>query len=398
MDPSILICPNAFKGSLTAMEAAQAMAEGIARLNAEWRSDSISDPHNTNSGRVIRTTCLPLADGGDGTLETLVEATGGTIHRESVRGPLGEKVEAAWGRLGGSQSATAVIEMAQASGLRLLRETERDPIRASTYGTGQLMRAAFNSGCRLLMVCIGGSATNDGGAGMAQALGARLLDEQGRDLPPGGAALRQLARIDLSRFDMPAGVRVIVACDVDNPLYGPEGASVIYGPQKGAAPEQVRLLDEALVHFGSLLNSLAGREVAAIPGAGAAGGLGAGLMAFCQAELGSGTERVLEVTGFDAHCKEAALVLTGEGRLDGQTARGKLIAGVARHAQSAGVPCAAIAGDLAEGAEETLRSEGLSVAISLTSGPISREHAMHEARGLLVSAAERVARLLTLWR
>lgn len=380
----ILICPNAFKGCLTAPEAARAIAEGVARLEvgSKWK---------------LTTTCLPLADGGDGTLETLVEATGGTLHPLIVRGPLNTPVEAAWGRLGGARSDTAIIEMAQASGLRLLRAEEYDPLRASTYGTGELMRAAMEAGCRTLLVGIGGSATNDGGAGMAQALGARLLNTDGEETPPGGAALADLAQIDLSGFIMPPDIRVIAACDVDNPLFGPEGASAVYGPQKGAGPEQVRQLDAALRRYSEVLRDWMGRDVALVPGAGAAGGLGAGLMAFCRAELSPGAEMVLDVTGFDAQCAASDLILTGEGRLDDQTARGKLIAGVARRARAAGVPAAALVGDLAEGAEEALRREGLSAAMSLTAGPISRDEAMRDAHRLLAAAAERLLRLATLW-
>jgi len=378
----VLVCPNAFKGSLTAALAARAIAEGLARVQEPTAS--------------FEALCLPLADGGDGTLETLVEATGGEIHRATVRGPLGRPVEAAWGRLGGAQRETAVIEMAQASGLRLLSPEEYDPLHATTYGTGELMRAALEAGCRTLIVGIGGSATNDGGAGMAQALGARLLDAQGNELPPGGAALRQLARMDLRAFRLPAETKVIVACDVDNPLCGPEGAAAIYGPQKGATPEMARVLDAALAHYAAILRAQLGAEVAEVPGAGAAGGLGAGLLAFCQATLQPGTEMALDVTQFDARVRECRLVITGEGRLDGQTARGKVVAGVARRARAAGVPAVALAGSVQEGAEALLRAEGLTGALCILDGPLTVEEAMRDAYRLLAGAAERLARLLAL--
>ncbi|HZT43638.1 MAG TPA: glycerate kinase [Chthonomonadaceae bacterium] len=377
----ILICPNAFKGSLTASEAARAISEGIGRAASE-------------AGRTIETRCLPLADGGDGTLETLVEATGGTILHQTVRGPLGRPVEAAWGRLGGERQDTAVIEMAQASGLRLLSSEERDPRRASTYGTGELMRAAFEAGCRTVLAGIGGSATNDGGAGMAQALGARLLDAQGRDLPPGGAALRHLARIDLTGFRMPPEARVMVLSDVDNPLTGPEGASAIYGPQKGATPEMVRELDEALAHYAQVLRDLLGADVAALPGAGAAGGLGAGLMAFCKATLRPGIEVVLEVTGFEAQLRACDLVVTGEGRLDAQTARGKVVAGVARQASAAGIPVVALAGAIEKGTDARLQAEGLSAALCILERPLTLEEAMSDTYWLLADTAARMIRVV----
>lgn len=375
----LLVCPNAYKGSLTAVQAAAAIAEGIGRVAPSAQID-----------------LLPLADGGDGTLETLTAATGGTKHRCHVRGPLGEPVEAAWGRLGGDQRGTAVIEMAEASGLRLLRREERDPRRADTYGTGELMRAALEAGCRTLLVGIGGSATNDGGAGMAQALGARLLDAQGHELPPGGAALARLAHIDLSGFALPPETQVVVACDVDSPLVGPEGASAIFGPQKGATPDMVRELDAALAHYAALLKDALGADVSRTPGAGAAGGLGAGLMAFCHATLRSGTEMVLDATRFDARCAPCSLVVTGEGRLDAQTARGKVIAGVAQRAAQAGVPAVALVGGMEHGAEAALRATGLAAAMSIVEGPIEVETAMQQGEKLLSGAAERLMRLLTL--
>lgn len=379
--PHILLCPNAFKGSLTAPQAARAMAEGIRRAATPEEIEIVS---------------LPLADGGDGTLETLVDATGGTIHRHTVQDPLGRPIEAAWGRLGGAQRDTAVIEMAQASGLRLLHREEYAPLVTTTYGTGELMRKALEAGCRSLLVGIGGSATNDGGAGMAQALGIRLLDAAGEDLPPGGAALARLARIERSGFLLPPQTQVWVACDVDNPLCGPEGAAAIYGPQKGATPAMILELDAALAHYARILRDQLNADVAEIPGSGAAGGLGAGLLAFCNATLRPGTELALEVTGFDAALENCCLVLTGEGRLDGQTARGKVVVGVARRAKTAGIPAVALAGALAENAENLLRREGLTAALSILEGPASLEAALSDAERLVQNTAERLWRLLSI--
>jgi glycerate 2-kinase len=387
---TVLVCPNAYKGSLTAVEAARIIVRGMQR-----------GPRVRNEGgdATIRLAfrAMPLADGGDGTLETLVEATGGTIERLSVRGPLGLPVIAEWGRLGGDQRDTAVIEMAQASGLCLLRPDQYDPLAASTYGTGELMEAAIAAGCSQLLVAIGGSATNDGGAGMAQALGARLTDERGEELPPGGGALCRLANIDLSGWKVPRGTQITVACDVDNPLCGPMGAAAIYGPQKGATPGMIEDLDAALRHYAGILRDTMGIDVEHTPGAGAAGGLGAGLMAFAGGILRPGTDLILDVTGFDAACVGCRLVVTGEGRLDAQTARGKLIAGVTRRAARAGIPVVALVGGIAEGAEEALRSEGLAAALSIVPGPVSVDDAIKNAEPLLEAVAERLARLLTLW-
>ncbi|HLJ57895.1 MAG TPA: glycerate kinase [Chthonomonadaceae bacterium] len=385
----ILICPNAFKGSLTAVEAAEAIRAGIERGAASI---------GATGGRFvdqITTDLLPLADGGDGTLQTLVAATGGRIIPLRVPGPLGRPVDAAWGRLGGAWGGTGVIEMALASGLALLRSDERDPMRASTYGTGVLIRAALEQGCEQVVVGIGGSATNDGGAGMATALGARLLDAHGRELSPGGAALANLARIDLDGMKSLSSVDILIASDVDNPLCGPEGASAVYGPQKGATPEMVTELDAALARYATVLREQLGLDVASKPGAGAAGGLGAGLMAFCGAKLRSGLEIATEVTGFDARLARCSLAITGEGRIDGQTARGKVVAGVARRAAAAGVPVVALAGAIEPGAEAQLRPLGLTSVLPIPDRPMSVDEAMRDAAGLLAAAAERLIRLIS---
>lgn len=379
----ILICPNAFKGSLTAMAAADAIRSGLERGAKDLRGGGAW-------GEEIETDLLPLADGGDGTLATLVAATGGEIVPCRVLGPLGSPVGAAWGRLGGARSDTAVVEMALASGLALLRPEERDPRRATTYGTGELIRAALDAGCRKIVVGIGGSATNDGGAGMACALGVRFRDAQGRDLEPGGAALARLATVDLSGLRLPPGAEFVVASDVDNPLTGPEGASAVYGPQKGAAPEMVRELDAALVHYARVLRAHTGKDVATLPGSGAAGGLGAGLMAFCGAEMRSGLDLAMELTDFDSRLAGCRLAITGEGRIDGQTVRGKVVAGVAHRAKAAGVPVVALSGAVEADAERDLRAIGLTAALSILEGPTTLEEAMRNAGPLLTSASERL--------
>lgn len=377
----VLICPNAFKGSLSAGLAAQAIATGLRRGYAN---------------RPLELVCLPLADGGDGTMETLVAATGGQTHAHRVRGPFGESRLAHWGQLGGGQGDVAIIEMAEAAGLRLLSPGQADPRITTTYGVGELMLEAANRGCRVLVLGIGGSATNDGGAGMAQALGARLLDAQGQELPQGGAALRQLASIDLSGWRLPPHVQVTVACDVDNPLCGPTGASAIYGPQKGADALTVLELDGALSHYADVLEAHTNLQVRDVLGAGAAGGLGAGLMAFCGATLMPGTDMALEITGFEDNLAACDLVITGEGRLDAQTARGKVIAGVAKQARARNIPVVALAGSVEAGAEEELRDLGLSVALSIVQHPLPVETAMADGYRLLMEAAERVGRLLSL--
>ncbi len=373
---TVLICPNAYKGSLTAIEAAASIEEGLRRVHSS-----------------IQLISLPLADGGDGTLSTLVKATGGSLNHSVVSGPLGDLVNAKWGRLGGDKSDTAVIEMSEASGMRLLAPEIRDPLNSSTYGTGELMLAAVQAGCSKLLVAIGGSATNDGGAGMAQALGAKLLDMEGKPLDPGGAALRNLAVIDLSEWKLPRDVGVEVACDVDNPLTGLDGASYVYGPQKGATPEMAAQLEESLSHYADVLAEKLNVEVREIPGSGAAGGLGAGLIAFCNGKLRSGVELTLEAVEFEKYCRTSQLVITGEGGLDSQTIRGKAIAGVSRLAAKHHVPVIALVGSLEEESERKLHDEGLLAAFTIIPGPSSLAYAMENAYRLLANAAERHARL-----
>ena len=297
----IVIAPQSFKGSLSAMEAARAIAKGV--LAAEPEAEIA---------------LVPVADGGDGTLNALVDSSNGQVFRSVVTGPLGQAVEAQWGVMGDGQ--TAVVEMAQASGLGLVPFKRRNPLTSTTRGTGQLIKEALDKSHPRIIVGLGGSATNDAGVGMAVALGARFLDAQGRPLQEGGAALAQLARIDLSQLH-PAleSAEVIGATDVTNPLCGPTGASAVYGPQKGATPEMVNRLDQALSNFARVAQEELGRDVSEHPGAGAAGGLGAGLMAFAGAQLKSGIDMVCQLLDFDRHLEGADLVITGEGRADVST-------------------------------------------------------------------------------
>lgn len=371
----VVIAPDSFKGSLPAAAVAEALAAGIARV---WPQAEIL--------------CKPVADGGEGTVDALVNATGGRFVETEATGPLGERVRARWGILG--DDATAVVEAAAASGLGLVPPEQRDPRRATSRGTGELIRAALDAGCRRIIVGLGGSATNDGGAGMARALGARLLDRSGRELPEGGAALTDLDRIDLSGLDPRlAEAEIVGAADVTNPLLGPHGASAVFGPQKGASPADVALLEAALARYADVLARETGRDVRHVPGAGAAGGLGAGLLAFCGASLRSGADVVLEAVGLEDAVRPAALVVTGEGKLDGQTAFGKAPLAVARLAKRHGKPVVAVAGALGEGVER-LYALGIDAALSIAPGPIDPVSSQREAARLLQDAGERLARLV----
>lgn len=366
----VVVAPDKFEGSLSAGQAAEAIEAGLRRARPD--------------AEVIR---LPLGDGGAGTLEALV-AAGFQRVPVAATGPTGEPVAAAVAVHG----PRAFVEMAEASGLKRLPGGRRAPLAATTYGTGQLLAAALDHGAREIVLGIGGSATTDGGAGMAAALGARLLDQAGADLPPGGAALLRLARIDVSGLDPRLReVRVTVASDVDNPLTGPEGAAHVYGPQKGAGPDDVLLLDSALRRYARVLADDLGMDVADTPGAGAAGGLGAGAIAFLGAELRTGIELVLELVGFDEAVDGADLVITGEGKLDAQSLRGKAPVGVARAAGAHGVPVVAVAGAV-EVADRELRAAGFEEAHALLELEPDPRRSMAEAAPLLERLAERIGR------
>lgn len=367
----VLVAPDSFKGSLKSPEVARAMAAGARAAAAD-----------------VETVLLPVGDGGEGTLEALVTATGGTYESHAVTGPLGDPLTARLGLLGDGQ--TVFVEMAEASGLSRVPPHRRDPLRAGTYGTGELLRAALATGRPRLLIGIGGSATTDGGAGALQALGARLLDADGRDLPPGGAALSRLARLDLSALQLPRGLEVLVACDVTNPLTGPEGAAAVYGPQKGASSEDIVLLDAALAHYARIGERNLGRTVQQAPGAGAAGGLGFALIAFLGGRLERGVRLVLDAVRFDAHLREADVVLTGEGRIDRQTtAFGKTLTGLGERARRAGVPVLALAGALSDDVGD-YRAAGLAGLGAIVPRPMPLEEAMAQAAPLVEAAARRM--------
>jgi glycerate kinase len=363
----VLVAPDSFKGSLSAVQAADAMERGVL---AAWPD-----------ARVVK---VPIADGGEGTVDALVTATRGRFESRTVRGPLGRPVEARWGVLG--DGVTAVIEMAAASGITLVPEGRRDPRISSTFGTGQLLRAALDEGYRRIVIGIGGSATNDGGAGMAKALGVRFVDGRGEPLPEGGAALARLSSIELDGVDPRLSeAEILVACDVDNPLTGPRGASAIYGPQKGATPAVVAELDAALERYARIASEATGRDVARHPGGGAAGGLGAGLLFFTPARLVPGIDLVLDSTHFDEQVRGASLVIVGEGRTDHQTAMGKAPVGVATVAARHGVPVLLVSGSLGPGAEEVL-AHGVGRMVQAAPAGMAVAEAMARAAELLEAA------------
>ncbi len=342
---------------------------------------------------------MPLADGGEGTVDALVQATGGKFISQQVEGPRGEPVTATFGILGDGQ--TAVIEMAAASGLPLVPQEYRNPLHTTTYGTGQLIKAALDQGCQQLIVGIGGSATNDGGAGMAQALGARFLDEQGQPIPRvSGGRLKDIAYIDISALDSRlADCQVRVACDVDNPLYGPQGAAYVYAPQKGATPAQVQALDAGLRHYAKVLEKAIGKSVAEIPGAGAAGGLGAGLVPFADASLEPGVQIVVEAVRLREKAQGADLIITGEGRIDRQTAFGKAPSAPAQIGKELGIAVIGIGGSVDPEAGE-LYECGFTALFSCINGPISLAQAMdpQTARGLLGFTVRQIVGILMAWQ
>ncbi len=377
----VVICPDSFKGSLSSIEVSQAIAKGISRAGVACD---------------LQTVLVPVADGGEGTVDALLLAAGGDKHHLKVRDPLMREISAYLGILADGQ--TAVVEMAAASGLCLLSEEERNPMLTSTYGTGELILAAIHAGVKKIIIGIGGSATNECGAGAMAALGAKFLDSAGRELPPGGAALAQLDRIDMYGFiHLPDKLVFEVACDVTNPLCGPEGASAIYGPQKGATPQMVAELDAALANYARVIKRDLGKQIIDLPGAGAAGGLGAGLSAFLNAQLRSGIDIVLDSARFDEHIQDAALIITGEGRIDDQTANGKTIAGILKRASIANVPVVAIAGSVC-GDISRLHDIGLTAAFGITSGPVSLEYAMENAGCLIEGVSESIMRLFVAGR
>ncbi|MBI6926144.1 MULTISPECIES: glycerate kinase [Pseudomonas] len=370
----IVIAPDSFKDSLEAADVARAIAAGLA--------EALPD------AQLIE---CPMADGGEGTMQAILAASDGELRRLTVRGPLGTPVEAGWGWL--PQSRTAIIEMAQASGLQQVPTGQRDACRSCTWGTGELVAAALDAGAQRVVLAIGGSATNDAGSGMLRALGLRLLDADNQPLAEGGLALADLARIDASKLDPRlAHVQFEVAADVDNPLCGPQGASAIFGPQKGASPQQVQALDQALGHFADHCARLLEQDVRDYPGCGAAGGMGFAARAFMGAQFRAGVEVVAELAGLQAHVRDADLVVTGEGRFDAQTLRGKTPMGVARVAKRHGVPVVVLAGMLGEGYQQ-LYAHGVDAAFALVDGPMTLDQACRDTARLLQARACDIGRL-----
>lgn len=376
-DLVIVLAPDSFKESMTAKEACIAMEKGIKKVNS-----NISCIH------------VPMADGGEGTMQSLVDATNGKIHSIEVVGPLGNKVEAQYGILGDGD--IGILEMASASGIHLVHPEKRNPLVTTTYGTGQLIKACLDHGVKKLLIGIGGSATNDGGAGVIQALGGKLLDKQGNELAFGGGDLGKLSTIDLSNFDLRLKDVVIeVACDVSNPLCGESGASNVYGPQKGATREMVSILDDNLRHYADIIKKELDKDVLYVPGAGAAGGLGAGLMAFLNGNLKKGIEMVIEYAGLEEKVKDADMVWTGEGSIDFQTQYGKTPLGVATIAKKHNKPVIALAGRVGDGIE-VLHEKGIDSIFGITKGATSLEEALVKGQENIEKTSENIVRLMNL--
>lgn len=368
----IVIAPDSFKESLSALNVARAIEAGFRQIYPD--ADYVT---------------VPMADGGEGTVESMVEATEGRYQFTEVTGPLGEKVSARWGLMGDGQ--TAIIEMAAASGLHYVAPELRNPLNTNSFGTGELIVAALESGVERIILGIGGSATNDGGAGMMQALGAGLFDAEGHALAHSGGALEKLAHIDLSGLHPRlAEVSLTVACDVNNPLCGPNGASAVFGPQKGATPEMVRQLDAILNNWGQLMAKTTGRDVRGVAGAGAAGGMGAALVGLLNAQLKPGVEIVVEALKLDEHVKDATLVVTGEGRLDSQSICGKTPIGVATVAKRHNKPVIALAGGLKDD-HQVVYEHGLDAAFAILPGIVTLPQALEGAHENLKLTARNVA-------
>ncbi|RZT21449.1 glycerate kinase [Fictibacillus sp. BK138] len=375
----IVIAPDSFKESMTAAEVCAAVEAGFQKV--------IGDAEYVH---------VPVGDGGEGTVQSVVDATAGRIVEVTATGPLGEKVDAFYGLTGDGK--TAVIEMAAASGIHLVPREQRNPLVTTTRGTGELILDALDKKVERIVLGLGGSATNDGGAGMASALGVKFLDVNGEKLRPGGKALGELLTIDTSDIDSRLkSVKVDVACDVTNPLTGPLGASAVFGPQKGATPEMVGVLDASLKRYAEVVERNLGLQVDELPGAGAAGGLGAGVVAFLDGKLQSGIDLVLDVIGFEEAVRDADLVITGEGRIDSQTVHGKAPVGVAKRAKAAeaDVPVVAIAGSLGPDYEAVFE-HGINAVFSVVNGVVTLEEALENGSVNVEKTAENIARLLQL--
>ncbi|MBX4162481.1 glycerate kinase [Priestia megaterium] len=373
----IVIAPDSFKESLTALRVCEAVEKGI---KTHFPNAEISK--------------VPMADGGEGTVQSLVDATDGEVIQARVTGPLGKEVKAFYGILGDGK--TAVIEMAAASGLHHVPVDKRNPLVTTTRGTGELILKALDHKVKHIIIGIGGSATNDGGAGMAKALGAKLLDAKGAEIKEGGGSLGQLTSIDLTNLDSRlAEIKVEVACDVDNPLTGETGASAVFGPQKGATPDMVKQLDRNLAHYAAIVGKEMGIHIQSVPGAGAAGGLGGGLLAFLSAELKPGVDIVIKATQLESYIKNADLVITGEGRIDGQTIYGKTPIGVAKTAKKHSVPVIAIAGSIGVGSE-AVYEHGINALFSIVPGIVSLSEALEKASENVERTAGSLASIMRL--
>lgn len=373
----IIIAPDSFKGNLTSLEVASCLEKGIKRVLPKAKCIKV-----------------PMADGGEGTVQSMVDAANGKLIKKRVKGPNGKLVTARYGWLANQQ--TAVIEMAEASGLPLVHGREKNPLKTTTYGTGQLMLDAIKRGVKKIIIGIGGSATNDGGVGMAQALGVRFLNANGREIKElgSGGMLAKIASIDTLNLDKRIRqTKIVVACDVENPLYGEKGAAYVFGPQKGATAKMVAALDTNLKHLSKLIKRDLKKDVGRMPGAGAAGGLGAGLVVFTGAKLKSGIDIVLQATELSKYIKGADLVVTGEGRIDFQTAFGKTPAGVAKAAKKHKVPVIAIGGALADDARNVF-AHGIDGLASAAAKNMSLEEALRDSRSHLADAAERAMRMI----
>jgi len=369
----IVVAPDSFKGSISAKDAALSIKRGILKVYKD-----------------IDVVCIPMADGGEGTVQPMVDATGGKIIYTKVHGPMFREVDAFYGILGDGK--TAVIEMAAASGLPLVSDDEKDPMTASTYGTGELIKHALDNDCERIIIGVGGSATNDGGQGMAKALGISFLDKQGNDIGYGGGSLDRLYSIDVSGMDERINkCEVILACDVENPLCGPTGATYVFGPQKGVKDGMLEILDKNLEHFAKTIKATLDIDIKDYPGAGAAGGLGGGAMAFLNAKIRKGVDIVIDMVGLEEHVKNADLVITGEGMIDYQTQYGKTPYGVSKTAKKYSVPVIALVGKIGKGSE-ALYDLGIDSIFSIVDGPMSLENAMVNGAKLLEDTAERVMR------
>ncbi|QXE18065.1 glycerate kinase [Clostridium sp. 001] len=374
-DFSILLAPDSFKESMTAKEACEAMEKGIKKVNKN-----------------IKCIQVPMADGGEGTMQSLVDAAGGDIYKLKVIGPLGDEVEAEYGILGDGE--TGIIEMASASGIGLVPKEKRNPLITTTYGTGQLIRECLNHNIKKLLVGIGGSSTNDGGVGAIQALGGKFMNRDGKEIGFGGGELGKIEKIDLTNFDVRLkNVKLEVACDVTNPLCGKEGASNVFGPQKGATSEMIKVLDDNLRHYAKIIKEQINVDVSNIPGAGAAGGLGAGLMVFLKGELKNGIDIVIEYSKLEEKIKQADIVFTGEGSIDFQTQYGKTPIGVAMIAKKYNKPVVALAGSVEDGID-VLYEKGIDSIFSIVRGVTTLDCALKKGSENIEKTVENIVRLM----